>query len=92
MIQNTYMNTSKEINDKNSKFKIDDIVRIQNYNNILGTGYISNLSEEVSVIKEVKKNVPWAYLINYFNVEEIVRTFYKNNCKKQIKKSLELKK
>ena len=86
------MNTSKEINDKNSKFKIDDIVRIQNYKNIFGTGYISNWSEEVSVIKEVKKNVPWAYLINYFNVEEIVRTFYKNNCKKQIKKSLELKK
>ena len=25
---NTYINTSKEINDKNSKFKIDDIVRI----------------------------------------------------------------
>ena len=92
MIQNTYMNTSKEINDKNSKFKIDDIVRIQNYKNIFGTGYISNWSEEVSVIKEVKKNVPWVYLINYFNVEEIVRTFYKNNCKKQIKKSLELKK
>ena len=92
MIQNTYMNTSKEINDKNSKFKIDDIVRIQNCKNIFGTGYISNWSEEVSVIKEVKKNVPWVYLINYFNVEEIVRTFYKNNCKKQIKKSLELKK
>ena len=92
MIQNTYTNTSKEINDKNSKFKIDDIVRIQNYNNIFGTGYISNWSEEVSVIKKVKKTVPWAYLINYLNVEKIVRTFYKNNCKKQIKKSLELKK
>ena len=92
MIQNTYMNTSKEINDKNSKFKIDDIVRIQNYKNIFGTGYISNWSEEVSVIKKVKKTVPWAYLINYLNVEKIVRTFYKNNCKKHIKKSLELKK
>ena len=89
---NTYINTSKEINDKNSKFKIDDIVRIQNYKNIFGTGYISNWSEEVSVIKKVKKTVPSAYLINYLNVEEIVRTFYKNKCKKQIKKSLELKK
>ena len=89
---NTYINTSKEINDKNSKFKIDDIVRIQNCKNIFGTGYISNWSEEVSVIKKVKKTVPSAYLINYLNVEEIVRTFYKNKCKKQIKKSLELKK
>ena len=44
------------------------------------------------MIKKVKKTVPSAYLINYLNVEEIVRTFYKNNCKKQIKKSLELKK
>ena len=91
-MQNTYINTSKEINEKNSKFKIDDIVRIQNYKNIFGTDYISNWSEEVSVIKKVKKTVPWAYLINYLNAEEIVRTFYKNNCKKQIKKSLELKK
>ena len=86
------MNTSKEINDKNSKFKIDDIVRIQNCKNIFGRGYVSNWSKEVSVIKKVKKTVPQAYLINYLNVEEIVRTFYKNNCKKQIKKSLELKK
>ena len=53
MIQNTYINTSKEINDKNSKFKIDDIARIQNYKNIFGTGYISNWPEEISVIKEV---------------------------------------
>ena len=86
MIQNTYINTSKEINDKNSKFKIDDIVRIQNYKNIFGTGYISNWSEEVSVIKKVKKTVPWAYLINYLNVEETVRTFYKNNCKNKSKR------
>ena len=31
---NTYINSSKEINDKDSKFKIGDIVRISKYKNI----------------------------------------------------------
>ena len=31
---NTYIDSSKEINDKYPKFKIDDIVRISKYKNI----------------------------------------------------------
>ena len=31
---NTYINSSKEINDENPKFKIGDIVRISKYQNI----------------------------------------------------------
>ena len=45
------------------------------------------------MIKKVKNTVPWTYFINDLNGEEIVGTrFEKKNCKKQIKKSLELKK
>ena len=35
---NTYINSSKEINDKDQKFKIGDIVRISKYKNIFAKG------------------------------------------------------
>ena len=40
-------------------------------------------------MKKVKSTVLWTYVINYLK-EEILECFTKNNCKKQIKKSLEL--
>ena len=39
---NTYINSSKEINDKDSKSKIDDIVRISKNKNILAKHYVPN--------------------------------------------------
>ena len=53
------IDSSKEINDKDLKFKIDDIVRILKYKNILAKGYTSNWSGEVCVIKYTKNNAPW---------------------------------
>ena len=55
----TYTNSSKEINDKDPKFKIGDIVRISKYKNIFAKGYVPNWSKEVFVIKNVKNTVPW---------------------------------
>ena len=43
----TYINFSKEINDKNPKFKIGDIIRISKYRNIFAKGYVPNWSEEL---------------------------------------------
>ena len=51
---NTYINSSKEINDKNPKFKISDIVRILKRKNIFGNVYTANWSEEDFVIKKFK--------------------------------------
>ena len=48
-----YIDSSKEINGKDPKFKIGDIVRISKHKNIFGKRYVANLSEEVSVIKKV---------------------------------------
>ena len=48
----TYINTSKEINDENPKFKIGDIVRISKYKNIFANVHVPNSSEEVFVIKK----------------------------------------
>ena len=39
-------------------------------------------SEEVFVIKEDKNTVPWTYVINDFNGEEIIRTFYETKLQK----------
>ena len=49
---NTYINSSKEINDKDPKYKIGDIVRISKYKNIFARGYTPNWTEEVFVIKK----------------------------------------
>ena len=53
---NTYIYSSKEINDNNPKFKIGDNVRISNYKNVFAKGYAPNWSEEVFVIKKVRKH------------------------------------
>ena len=36
----TYINSSKAINDKDTEFKIGDIVRISNYKNIFAKDYV----------------------------------------------------
>ena len=49
---NTYINTDKEINDKDPKFKVGDHVRISKYKDIFAKGYTPNWSEEVFLIKK----------------------------------------
>ena len=46
------------------------------------------------VIKKVKNTVPWTYVINDLNGEEIIGTFYEKESqrKRKIKKNLESKK
>ena len=87
---NTYINTNdKETNNKDSKmiklmitFKVGDRVRISKYKNIFDKGYTPNWFEEVFVIKKVKNTVPWTYVINDLNGEEIMRTFYEKELQK----------
>ena len=62
-----YIDSNKEINEEDPKFKISDIVRISKYKKIFAKGYIPNFSEEVFVIKEVKNTVPWMYVISDLN-------------------------
>ena len=79
---NTYINTDKETNDKGPKFKVDDRVRISKYKNIFAKGYTPNWSEEIFVIKKAKNTVPWTYVINDLNSEEIMGTFYEKELQK----------
>ena len=39
---NTYVNSDKEVNDKDPKFKVGDHVRISKYKNIFAKGYTPN--------------------------------------------------
>ena len=55
---NTYIDLGKEVNDNDSKFKVDDHVRISKYKKNFSKGYTPNWSEEVFVIKKVKITVP----------------------------------
>ena len=79
---NTYIAFDKEVNDKGPKFKVGDHVRISKYKTIFAKSYTPNWSEEVFVIKKVKNTVPWTYVINDLNGEEITRTFYKKELQK----------
>ena len=79
---NTYIDFNKEVNDKNPKFKVGDRVWISKYKNIFAKGYTPNWSEEIFVIKKVKNTVPWTYVINDLNGEEIVGKFYEKRTTK----------
>ena len=67
---NTYIDSSKEDNDKDTKFKVGDHVRISEYKSIFAKGYIPNWPEEDFIIKKVKNTVSWTYVINNLNLEE----------------------
>ena len=79
---NTYIDFENEVNDKVPKFKIGDYVRISKYKNIFAKGYIPNWSEEVFIISKIKNTVPWTYVINDLNGEEITGTFYEKELQK----------
>ena len=89
---NTYINTDKEINNKDPKFKVGDHVRISKCKNIFAKGYLSNWSEEVFVIKKVKNIIPWIYVINDLNGEEIIGTFYEKELQKTSQEELRIEK
>ena len=89
---NTYIDFDKEVNDKEPKFKVGDHVRISKYKNILAKGYTPNWSEQVFVIKKAKNTIPWTYVINDLNGEEITGTFYEKELQKTNQKEFRIEK
>ena len=68
------MDSSKEINDKDPKFKISNIVRISKYKYIFAKGFTRNWSEKTFVTENVKNTMPSTYILNDLNGEKIVGT------------------
>ena len=56
---NTYIDFDVENNDKDSKLKVGDPVRISHYKSIVGKGYTPNWPKEVFIIKEVENILRW---------------------------------
>ena len=79
---NTHIDFEEEVNDKDPKFKFGDHVRISKYKNIFAKGYTPNWSEEVFAVSKIKNTVPWTYVINDLNGEEIIGTFYEKELQK----------
>ena len=94
---NTYIDlaelpSEKEVNDKDPKFKIGDYVRISKYKNIFAKEYMPNWSEEVFIISKIKNTVPWTYIINDLNGDEIIGTFYEKELQKTNQKEFRIEK
>ena len=68
---------------RDPKFKVNDLMKISNYKQIFAKCYTPNWSEEVSVIKTGKNNVPWTYIKENLQGEKLVRTF----CKQELQKT-----
>ena len=86
---NTYLDSKKEVNDKDPKFKVGYHIRISKYKNIFAKGYTPNWSEEIFVISKIKNTVPWIYLLMILMVKKLLEQFMKKNCKRLIKRYLE---
>ena len=89
---NTYIDFKKEVNNKDPKFKIGDQVWISKYKNIFAKGYMPNWFEEVFVINKSKNTVPWIYVINDLNGEEVIGTSYEKELQKTNKKEFRIEK
>ena len=89
---NIYFDFKEEVNDKDPKFKVGDQVRIYKYKNIFAKGYTTNWSEEIFVIKKVENTVPWRYVINDINGEEIIVTFSEKELQKTNQQEIKIEK
>ena len=65
-----------EHNEKRSRFKVGDRVRISKFKNIFAKGYTPNWSKEIFTFDKIKDTVPYTYNIKDLNDEEIIGSFY----------------
>ena len=71
-----------EHNEKDSKFKVDDRVRISRYKNIFAKGYAPNWSSEIFIVNKINDTVPYAYNLKDLNDQEIMGSFYDKELQK----------
>ena len=73
-----------EHNEKDSRFKVGDRVRISKFKNIFPKGYTPNWSTEIFIIDKINDTVPYTYNIKDLNGEEIIGSFYDRELQKSI--------
>ena len=78
----SYAECNEDSNEKDTKFKIGDHVRISKYKNIFAKGYTQNWSDEIFIIIKIKNTVQWTYVISDLNGETIDGIFYEKELQK----------
>ena len=73
-----------EHNEKDSRFKVGDTVRIYKFKNIFAKGYTPNWSKEIFIVNKINDTVPYTYNIKDLNGEEIIGSFYDRELQKTI--------
>ena len=92
VISESYAEYNEDSNEKESKFKVGDHVRISKYKNIFAKGNTQNWSEEVFIISKIKNAVPWKYVISNLNGEPIARRFYETELQKTSQEKFRIEK
>ena len=71
-----------EHNEKDSRFKISDRVRISKLKNIFAKGYTPNWSKEIFIVDKINDTVPYTYNLKDLNDEEIIGSSYDRELQK----------
>ena len=71
-----------EHNEKDSRFKVGDRVRISKFKNIFAKGYNPNWSKEIFIVDKINDTVPYTYNLKDLNDEEIIGSFYDRELQK----------
>ena len=81
VIDNKRVNNN-EHNEKDSRFKVGDRVRIYKFKNIFAKRYTTNWSKEIFTVDKVNDTVPYMYNLKDLNDEEIIGSFYDKQLQK----------
>ena len=73
-----------EHNEKDSRFKVGDRVRISNFKNIFAEGYTPNRSKKIFIVNKINDTIPYTYTLKDLNGEEITGSFYDKELQKTI--------
>ena len=71
-----------EHNEKDSRFKVGDRVRISKFKNIFAKEYTPNQSKEIFIVDKINDTVPYTYNLKDLNDEEIIGNFYDRELQK----------
>ena len=71
-----------EHNEKDTRFKVGDRVRISKFKNIFAKGYTPNWSTEIFIVDKINDAVPYTYNLKDLNDEELIGSFYDRELQK----------
>ena len=65
-----------EHNEKDSRFKVGERVRISKFKNIFAKGHAPNWSTEIFIVDKINDTVPYTYNLKDLNDEKIIGSFF----------------